>query len=334
MAHSVSLSLGLGLGLSLAVLGSSQTSSQTPLPTERHSRLFAPATYDSEPIVGPYSVASLEFTNTAMDSSDQRIVVTYPVFENGTEIEGGSFPVIEYAHGLDNEVSDYTQLFKGLGSFGYIIVAHRACKNGCEDDTASLRLDPSGFAHYYKQQLLSIDWAKEQATAGNQALANADFSMGVGIAGHSMGGQSTVFSSSYTNATQHGVAAAVMHHAYTHEYPAPQVPFLAFTGVEDVVAFPWLTERFYNADDANSVKGIVNKKYGAGHFEPEDDWALVRKTYNPLIPQFTAAWFKLNIEGKTSEFGVDFEDMVYGTGDTGLCGGVVDGKMSECEISR
>lgn len=43
---------------------------------------------------------------------------------------------------------------------------------------------------------------------------------------------------------------------------ALSVPFLAFTGVEDVVAFPWLTERFYNADDANSVKGIVNKKVG------------------------------------------------------------------------
>lgn len=58
----------------------------------------------------------------------------------------------------------------------------------------------------------------------------ADFKWGVGIAGHSMGGQSTVFASSLGNASGSNITAAVMHHAYTHAYPAPQVPFLAFTG--------------------------------------------------------------------------------------------------------
>ena len=56
-------------------------------------------------------------------------------------------------------------------------------------------------------------------------------SVGYGVAGHSMGGQATVFSSSYGNATGHRIRAAVMHHAFTHDYPAPTVPFLAFTGV-------------------------------------------------------------------------------------------------------
>ena len=152
-----------------------------------------------------------------MDSSDHRINVVYPA-------ENGSFPLIAYAHGLDNDAGkDYSDLFSGLASFGYVITAHFACKEGCKDDRAGHWLDPPGFAHYYKQQLLAIRWAREQAASGNAVLRKVDFTRGVGIAGHSMGGQSTVYSSSYTNASAHNITAAVMHHAYTHEYPAPQV---------------------------------------------------------------------------------------------------------------
>jgi hypothetical protein len=220
-----------------------------------------------------------------------------------------------------------------LVSFGYIITAHWACKNGCKDDKASLPLDPLGFAHYYKQQLLAIDWAKNQAKLGNSTIfAKLNCSQGVGIAGHSMGGQATVFSSSFSNATNHGISAAVMHHAYTHKYPAPQIPFLAFTGARDDVAISKLTDRFVNASGGSTSKGLVNKK-DANHFEPEDPFPLEENCYNPLLPQFTAAWFKLHLEKKTSEFGFNFEEMIYGNDTKSVCAGG-DGAMKACETHK
>merc|ERR1719329_684435 len=93
-----------------------------------------------------------------------------------------------------------------------------------------------------------------------------DVDVGVGVAGHSMGGQATLFSSSALGAG-YNIKAAVMHHAYTHSFPAPEVPFLAFTGTRDLTASPSMTHGFYNASGASPVKGLVNKA-GANHQEP------------------------------------------------------------------
>ena len=82
-----------------------------------------------------------------------------------------------------------------------------------------------------------------------------------------MGGQATVFSSSYNNASAYDIKAAVIQHAFTHEHPAPQIPFLAMTGSSDTVADPADTEKYFNASGANPHRGLVNKK-GATHMEP------------------------------------------------------------------
>ena len=67
----------------------------------------------------------------------------------------------------------------------------------------------SGFGHYYKQQLKVIDWANAQAALPINKTC------GVGVAGHSMGGQSTLYSAAYNSST-HNIKAAAMHHAFTH----------------------------------------------------------------------------------------------------------------------
>lgn len=275
-------------------------------------------------IKGPYTATSIMMTNPAMDSSDHSIWVVYPA-------ENGSFPLIAFAHGLGNDAAkDYTNLFNGIVSFGYIIIAHKACLNGCSDDHTSLWWDPPFFGHYYKQQLLAIEWAKGLATDNtNSVFGKLDLKNGVGISGHSMGGQSTVFSSSFQNVTNHNITAAVMHHAFTHEYPAPKIPFLAFTGDVDYVATKDMTESFYKASGACAARGIVSK-LDAGHFEPEDNF-LAWDTYNPLMPQYTAAWFKLHLDGKTTEFGIDFNEMIYGSSSSSMCGGQ-DGNLSVCDI--
>jgi hypothetical protein len=121
-----------------------------------------------------------------------------------------------------------------------------------------------------------------------------------------------------------------MHHAYTHEYPAPMIPFLAFTGYRDDVASHTMTEKFYAATGGSATKGFVYKK-NANHFEPEKGFPMEEDCYNPLLPQFTAAWFKIHLEKKRTEFGFDFEDMIYGNGTHSLCTGG-DGTMVKCEV--
>ena len=103
------------------------------------------------------------------------------------------------------------------------------------------------------------------------------------------------------------------------------MPFLVFTGTADLIAPAYMAENLFNAKGANAARGIINK-VGAGHHEPTSD-------YNPALALYTAAFFKLWLEGTTTAGGVDFEDLVYGKSSTSLCGGG-DGKMKECEVIR
>ena len=282
-------------------------------------------------ITGPYKMASTTLQNVAtLDSSDQRVNLHYPVTTNNTPInDNHSFPLIAYAHGLDNAATDYTKLFESLVSFGFIVAAHWSCLEGCSDDKTSLPYDPPGFGHYYQQQLLVVDWMRNQTSLP----CSINFTVGVAIAGHSMGGQSTLFSSSLNNASQHGIVVAAMHHAFTHEYPAPSIPFLAFTGSEDVIAWSTMTEKFYNAaaEGHNQTRGYINKA-DADHFEPEDPFFPFYYSYNPMVGPYTAAFFKLIMEKKKIEFGINYEEMIYGNSTTiSICHGG-DGKMTKCEM--
>jgi len=280
-------------------------------------------------VLGPYSTKTVTLKNKEMDSSDHRMFVQYPTGDFPADTK---FPLISFAHGLGNSAgNDYNGLFDGLVSFGYIVVAHYACVNGCADDWASLPDDPWAFAHYYKQQLLAIEWAKESARTGTEGFTNLDPTAPVGVSGHSMGGQSALFAASYGNATDHNISTAVLHHAYTHEYPGLTLPYLAFTGQEDYVALPSQTYEFYDASPEGTVKGLSDKKT-AGHFECEDDFQLW-PSYNPLTPQYTAAWFKVHLEEKREEFGVDFYDLIYGDSETSICAGKEDGEMKRCEMT-
>jgi hypothetical protein len=290
--------------------------------------LFAAATEATSPIAGPYNSSTAILTNPLMDSSDQRIHVVFP---SGQNVKPGmKFPLIAYAHGMGNDAGkDYTELFTGLASFGYIITSHYACLNGCYDEKVSLPGDPSNFGAYYKEQLKAVDWARQEAANGNEVFANLDAAGAAGIAGHSMGGQSTLFSSSYSNATDHNIGSAALHHAFTHEYPGPSVPFFAFTGQLDYIALPRQTYAFFDAEDAHKTKCLSDKQ-DAGHFEPEDDWQPW-PSYNPLVPQYTASFFKIHLEDKKTEFGIDFWELLYGTEEDSICGGA-NGDMNKCDM--
>lgn len=279
------------------------------------------------PVTGKYATSHKTYTYDGMDKTSKIIDVWYPKRPAGSNV---TFPLISYAHGLGGggllEYTGYNKLLGSTAAFGYVIAATRACNTGCKDDKVNLPKDPPGFGHYYMQQLEVLEWARDQAKAGDATLSLIDPSAPAGVAGHSMGGQATVYSSSSTNPGAHNIKAAVMHHAYTHSYPAPVVPFLAMTGAKDTTAPPAMAEGFFNAKGAAASRGLANKQ-SATHHEPDIT------DYNPLVPQWTAAWFKIFLDGTPQADGVDFDALIFGKGAGSICGGG-DGEMAACTMLR
>lgn len=116
--------------------------------------------------------------------------------------------------------------------------------------------------------------------------------------------------------------------AYTHDFPTPTVPFLAFTGDLDETAPPQMARDMFLASGGSDVRGIVDR-VDAGHQEPNIG------SYNPLLAKFTAAWFKIFLDGKTVEGDVDYEKLIFGDGADSVCGGG-DGEVNKelCQLVR
>jgi len=265
---------------------------------------------------GPFKTTHSTFTYDAMDVTDRHIDVVYPVVTNAT-----TFPFITYAHGYTDEgYSSYPQMLDELASWGYVVAIALACKTGCVEDCQTLILDPLCYGHYYKQQLKVIDWMKTQ---GGKLPVNMAY--GVAVVGHSMGGQSAYFSAAY-NGTNYGIKAAVLHHAFTHTYPPiNNVPFLAFTGTTDTTAPAAMAENIYNVKGDLSTRGIINK-VDADHHEPTSH-------YNQKLALYTVAWIKLYLDQTSTSYGMDWKSMIFGTGNSSMCGGG-DGAMKQCVVNQ
>lgn len=75
-----------------------------------------------------------------------------------------------------------------------------------------------------------------------------------------------------------------------------QVPFIVFTGARDETAPARpMAEKLYASTDA-VPKAVVNKA-AATHHEPDI------LDYNPLLPQFSVAWFKIYLDKTPQAYG-------------------------------
>lgn len=261
-----------------------------------------------------------------MDSTNKHITVFFPDVpsENGA----AKFPLLAYAHGYGGggvqTVPAYWEMCEALASFGFVITLHHACDLGCWDS------HPKGFSKYYEEQLKAIDWAVESASAASteDAFANLDVSLGIGVVGHSMGGQATYFSSSdKSDPLSRNISSAVYHHAWTEEFVTPQIPYLSFTSVyddeanEDTMGIPI----YESGQDTGLSRGIVST-LNFGHHEADI------LGINPLLAQFTAAWFKVFM-ACGGEDGVDWEGMIFGDDEYSVCsGGMGEVESAHCEI--
>ena len=281
---------------------------------------------------GPFTTAYASYNVSTMDRTDQWIDIYYPN-DNTT---GRRWPLLSYAHGLYGggavDSIAYKPLLQAMASYGFVIVFPRSCNSGCSQRCISLPSDPLCFGNFYEEQLKALVWAQEQSNnasgPAHSILLQVNHTVGYGIAGHSMGGQATLFSSSFQNATQHQIKAAVFHHVYTHETPSPTIPFLAFTGSTDITAPPAMTHAFFDEAAKSGLapnRGIVVKK-DADHVEPLL-WNMV-----PRLAQYSAAWLKIHLEQVDQQDGRDYAEMIYGTSAESLCGGG-DGTMTECVVT-
>mmetsp|Transcript_18559 Transcript_18559/g.48386 ORF Transcript_18559/g.48386 Transcript_18559/m.48386 type:complete len:88 (+) Transcript_18559:3-266(+) len=87
-----------------------------------------------------------------------------------------------------------------------------------------------------------------------------------------------------------------------------------------------MTLQYYKNPAASRQRGFVEKTI-APHQEP------TILAFNPYLPQFTAAWFKVFLDGTPVWHGIDFEGMLFGPGRDSLCGGG-DGEMTQCKVHR
>ena len=172
-------------------------------------------------------------------------------------------------------------------------------------------------------------WARNSTDAIFKLVS---WDVGVGIAGHSMGGQATTTSAHFACAEKYSIKAAVLHHAAGCDLKEGggnaganiTIPLAAYTSSGDHCC-EQTTKDVYRAVPSTTPKVFRDLK-GSSHLEPVL-WPVV--TENPLLGTYTAAWFDIFI--KQQRNGTSAWALIYGGGPDSLC---KFQEMEECEIGQ
>lgn len=164
---------------------------------------------------------------------------------------GAKYPLLSFGHGVTvggKKIRYYNTYFDRVASSGFIIIANEsATTNWClqEDD----------------DMMASVDWIK--TSSYNDMI---DWSVPLGIHGHSMGGAATqLWASTPDKVTQYNVGAAVMlHPASIIGGPyVPVIPSFYTTGSTDDMVPPGRVLDKY--DMTTGVDKAFAEKEGVGH---------------------------------------------------------------------
>jgi len=292
------------------------------------------------PIIGSYATQRKVYPVSTLDGSSQEVVVTFP--SNGTSQE--KFPLISYAHGMfggGTDILGYVDLFHQLASYGFVVAAHKSCSNGClhpggaskyTNCAGLLNVEPfnKGWDSYYGESLKTIEWARN---SGSNVTLPINWTTGVGIAGHSMGGQSTTIAASSKCSQEYDIRAGVIHHPANGELSHGQfgnigenvsIPMAAFTSSGDGI---WNeTYGIWNAMNGTSINKIYRDVKGFSHLEP----VLSPPIENPYLATYTAAWFAIYLKGEKNANDESFQ-LIYGNRSDSICN---YSEMVKCIIGR
>ena len=315
------------------------------------------------PSKGPYATAQVTVKLEApwsLDASDPEMVITYP--SDQPVYPGGQFPLVVYAHGFLGggfDIHGYHELFHQMASHGLVIAAPKSCSTGCKNPGGASQWTCAGlplveqcngvqsavWESYYSETIKAIDWWRHHSQPGMDApYGNVDWTLGVGIAGHSMGGQSTVVASCEACAYKYGIVAAALHHPATGKLSGGgnigsniSIPTAVFTSSGDHICSASSTRDTYMAlnstipSNSSTFPRLYRNLQGSSHLEP----VLFPPIENPLLATYTAAWFKVHQQRQRN--GTYYDLLYSGEGDnTGdnqgedqIC---KQGKMVECEV--
>jgi hypothetical protein len=246
---------------------------------------------------------------------------------------------------LSRAPAGYAHHFEQLASHGFIVAAPDSCSVGCTDKSGGAPwtdcaegLAPEGlWAPWFGEQLKTIDFMR------NNSLRNAsapdffraiDWDAGVGIAGHSMGGQASTVSASAACAAQWGIRAAALIHPAAGNLPGGRssganmsVPTAAFTSTGDHLCAPAsvaATMRAFNASAAGqALPSLYRNVQGWSHLEP----VMGAVFENPLLATFTAAWFKVFLN--KARAGDPYYDLIFSGSPDSICRAEA---MEECYV--
>lgn len=282
------------------------------------------------PQLGPWPVDEHTYNVSSLDATDPTVWLVYPVCNVS---ECPKFPLISYVHGLaggDIDLLGYAEFFYQIASYGFVVAAPDSCDFGCTDksggapwtDCAGLPpVQPDGWAPWYGEQLKAIDWARNMTNGGSSdaVFQTIDWSTGVGIAGHSMGGQATALAAGSACAKAWDIRAAALHHPAAGTVPWGNVgsnisvPVAAFTSSGDSI---WpetagIMAAFNASAAARALPSAYKDLTGWSHLEP----VLAPPIENPLLATFTAAWFKVFLNNDSGAY----HDLVFGDGPDSFC---------------
>lgn len=284
----------------------------------------------AQPAIGPYATETKTLKCDALDKSNKGVILTYP--SNATTSK--TFPLIAYAHGADGggfDILGYALLFHQMASYGFVVAAHKSCFDGCSCGasrwTACNGLPPTKPNHwpeYYGETLKVIEWA---SNSSGDVFDLIDWSKGVGIAGHSMGGQSSANAATEKCTQQYDIRAAVLHHPADGKTVDGNIgvnisiPTASFTSSGDGI---WAeTKGIYEAIPESAGSKLYRNQVGFSHLEP----VLIPPIENPMLATFTAAWFQIYLNGDKGEY----YDLIFGSSNSSVCKYAA---MKECHVDK
>jgi len=292
------------------------------------SRVFATLAFAasaSEPAPGSYERTLVSATDEGLEEKSGIKTRDYQIAYPSNGKAGEKFPLIVYAHGAAGGGVDmiaYEKHIGDLASYGYVVIAPKSCFMGCSppkeeelgEELGCYKQWPS-FVH---ENARAVDWAKNQ-TIGPLA-SMIDWNAGVGVAGHSMGGEAVSQMASKEFAEKYNIKAAVCEHCLMCIKTGDIVstPAMYMTGTLDNEVTPRKVKKAFTSDT------VVPKSYrnqdGKGHLEMLN----LEVQYNPAVASHAAAFFNVWLKGDKDVY----YNQVYGTGADSFCG---YGRMKECE---
>lgn len=212
----------------------------------------------------------------------------------------------------------YQTHFDDLAAYGFVVIAPKSCFMGCSPPANATKLSSTGsclpwtdgsqWTSFVHENTRAIEYAKVSSEAWATMI---DWSAGIGVAGHSMGGEVVSQMGSVQFAEQYQVKAVVCEHCQmcVVDGTAIATPAMFMTGTGDYEVMPRQVKGAYQEDSA-TPKSFRNEK-GRGHMEMLN--LLVQ--YNPAVASHVAAFFKVHVAGDTDVF----YKQVYGDGADSFC---------------